>query len=190
MVLYGSLLCVLLLIVLIVTPLTDRLYLWLTVTQPPEKADVILCLGGRTERLFWAAELYHEGYAPTVIFTGHEDHADRMGEWLRMCGVPDEALLVDRTSATTGDHPSCVDALPGIDPKTMRFLIVTNHSHSRRVKAIFEQGGYDDFLIYGGPPPFSYEIDRSKRWRWRVLYLPYIAYECAALVQYTLQGRI
>jgi len=188
--LYLSLLIVLVQIVLVVTPLTEQLYLWLTVTRPPEQADVILCLGGQPERMLWAAELYHQGYAPTVVVTNWQKKADEMHKWVRMCGVPEKDLLVDRRSGTTGDHPGSVAALPGIDPGTMRFLIVTNHHHSRRVRAVFEHAGYEDFFIYGGDPPFADDADADQRWRWRVLFLPRIAYEYAALVKYRLEGRI
>jgi uncharacterized SAM-binding protein YcdF (DUF218 family) len=190
MVFYGCFLIGFAYVVLVATPLTERLYLWLTVTQSPEKADVIVCLGGQPERMFWAAELYHQGYAPKVAVSSWENGADKMYGWVHMCGVPAEDVWVDRYSRTTGDHPDALAALPGIDKESMRFLIVTNHEHSRRVRAVFQRAGYRNFMIYGGDPPFANELDPGQRWRWRFLRIPSLVYEYAALAKYKLQGRI
>lgn len=190
LVLYGCFLIVFTYLVFVATPLSERLYSWLIVTQPPEKADVILCLGGQPERMYWTAELYHQGYAPKVAVSSWETGADQMYAWVHMCGVPAEDLWVDRHSRTTGDHPEALAALPGIEKESMRFLIVTNHEHSRRVRAVFQRAGYRNFIIYGGDPPFANELVPGQRWRWRVLRLPYLAYEVAAIFKYKLQGKI
>lgn len=39
--------------------------------QPLEKADVIIGLGSTDVRTAgWCAKLYHDGYAPLILFTG------------------------------------------------------------------------------------------------------------------------
>ena len=174
---------------LVFTPLSEWLYLRLAVTQPAVEADVIICLGGRTDRIFWAAQLYHWGYAPLVVVSNVDDAAKHMRDRMLMCGVPADRILTDVRSRSTGDHPAEIAGLPGIDPATQRFLIVTNHAHSRRAAACFRKGGYQHFTVYGGAPPLTH-WNPSLRWRWRVKIMPYLAYEYAALLNYWCRGRI
>jgi uncharacterized SAM-binding protein YcdF (DUF218 family) len=180
----------LLLLVLVTTPITERLYKGLLVTGPPQEADVVVCLGGRHERLLWTAECYDRGLAPRVVVSNAPGAAQHMKKMLVHCGLPAERVLVDDKSFTTVDHPPGIAALPGMDPAGQRFLIVTDHEHSRRVAALFRRAGYEDFTIYGGPPGLREGDEAQVRWRWRIMYLPRIAYEYAALIQYRLQGRI
>lgn len=180
----------LLLIVLVVTPIPDRIFQWLSVSEPPVKADAIVCLGGRYERLVWTADLFNRGFAPRVIVSNAPGASQYMKKLLTRCGVPAQNIIVDANSYTTADHPAAVGALPGIDPKVQRVLIVTDHEHSRRVAGCFRRGGYSHFSIHSGPNPFRDTQESPNRWRRRIIYLPRIAYECAGLLQYWVQGKI
>ncbi len=56
------------------------------VTQIPQKADLIVCLGGGyIERLNKTVELYQEGFADKIMFTGSGigllDSSDKIGFW-------------------------------------------------------------------------------------------------------------
>jgi uncharacterized SAM-binding protein YcdF (DUF218 family) len=173
-------------VLLIATPVTEKLFDWLTVSGPAQPADVILCLGGAHERLLWTADLFRRGLAPRVVVSNAPGAAEEMRRWLELCGVPRSKILLDRGSHVTADHAGSIAHLPGINPQHERFLIVTNQEHSRRVAACFRKGGYTHFTIYGGPPTRSDE----RGIRWRIVFLPRIAYECAGLLQYWVQGRI
>ncbi len=176
-------------IVLVTTPLTDKLYFGLVVSSEPVPADVIVVLGGRHERLIWAATAFHRKLAPRVIVSNAPGAAQEMKKLLVNCGVPEKSILLDTKSHTTAEHPAGVASVPGIDPVHQRFLIVTDHEHSRRVAACFRKAGYQHFTIYGGPLPLRDE-ETGSHWKWRILFLPRIAYEYAALVQYWAQGKI
>ena len=153
------------------------------------EADVIVCLGGRDRRIMWAAELYHRKLAPVVVVSNKPGAAEAMRYRLIQSGVNEEDAWVDNRSHRTADHPAGIAALDGIDPKTQRFLIVTDPEHSRRAAACFRKAGYQHFTVSAGVSTGA--IDKSKpRWRDRVMLLPYLAYEYAGLVQYWWRGHI
>jgi uncharacterized SAM-binding protein YcdF (DUF218 family) len=177
-------------IVLITTPLMERIFDWLSVTQQnPGKADVIVCLGGRLERLLWTAEMYNRQRAPRVVVSNAPGAAEYMRSVLVDCGVPAGNIIVDNTSRTTGDHPAGVARAGNIDPHVTSILLITDHEHSRRVAAVFRKAGYEHFAIYGGRDP-SFDNSFKSRLKWRVQFLPRVIYECSALVQYWWQGKI
>jgi uncharacterized SAM-binding protein YcdF (DUF218 family) len=78
-------------------------WLWpekfLIVEQQPEKADVIVLLGGgRDYRLPRALELYREGLAPVIVISGKSD-AEEMRLWLEKNGVPRSTTQLENKSA-------------------------------------------------------------------------------------------
>ena len=179
-------------LLLILTPVTERLYLWLAVTAPAAKADAIICLGGgNTVREVRAVELYHRGCAPQVIVSNLPGAAQGMRDFMVEFGVPRSVILVDDRSRVTADHPAGIARLPGVDTATQHFIIVTDHSHSRRVRAVFQKAGYRHFTIYAGRPadrdPPNTAVELMK---WRFANLPRIVYEYAGLTQYWFQGRL
>ena len=180
----------LVLILFLVLPIPERLYAWLDVTSPPRSADAIICIGGDPARLLWAMDAYRRRLAPKLIVTNLPGASEWMRDKLVQCGIPSDRILMDSTSGTTWDHPSRIARLPGVDPANQRFLIVTSHDHSRRVAACFRRGGYQRFSIYGAGFPLRTDGAFQMRVRWRILELPHIIYEYAALFEYWWQGRI
>lgn len=174
------------------TPLTEALHRRLIVTQPPAKADLVVCLGGSYDRLFWTAQLMRDGYAPLAAVSNAPGAAPYMRQLLVMCGVPRKSILVDTTSHTTRDHPVGIAGLPGVD-RSKRLVIVTDHEHSRRAAACFRKAGFRNFTIYGGPfPPSSYTADSTlrQRMKWRIMITPRLLYEYSGLTLYWFQGCI
>lgn len=172
------------------TPIPERVYAWLDVTGPAEQADYIVCLGGNPSRLLWAVEAYRKGYAPRIIVTSLPGAAQWMEGKLIECGISEGAILVDDRSRTTGDHPGCIAALAGVDPASQKFLVVTDFEHSRRAAACFRRGGYRQVTVVGAGFALREDPEKQMRWRWRVMELPKLAYECSAIIKYRMQGRI
>lgn len=181
---------VLLQLVLVFTPATERLYNWLDVTGAPEKSDLIVCLGGDPARLVWAVEAYRHQLAPRVAVSNHPGAAEWMRDRLVQCGLPPDRILVDATSGTTAEHPAGVARLPGIDPAQHRILLVTDADHSRRAVACFRKAGFTHVSVMRAGFPLRSDGPYHKRCRWRVLVLPRLLYEYAALVQYWWRGYI
>lgn len=97
--------------------LTHLQVLWdyLKLHQPVEKADVIVGFGnfntGIAQR---AAQLYLDGYAPKILFTGGlgrntegllpEPEAVRFGKVAQEMGVPEEDILLEDKSSNTAEN--------------------------------------------------------------------------------------
>ena len=88
---------------------------YLGMHQAPEKADVIVGFGNfNTNIPRRAAELYHQGLAPAVLFTGGlgrntegllpEPEAVRFARVAMECGVPEEAILTEQESTNTAEN--------------------------------------------------------------------------------------
>ena len=88
---------------------------YLGMHQEPVKADVIVGFGNfNTDIARRAAELYHQGYAPKILFTGGlgrntkklmtEPEAVRFAKVAMECGVPEEDIILEDKSENTKDN--------------------------------------------------------------------------------------
>ena len=88
---------------------------YLRLGQKPRKADVIVGFGNfNTDIARRAAELYHQGIAPKVLFTGGlgrntlgllpESEADRFARVAMECGVPDRDIIREDKSTNTAEN--------------------------------------------------------------------------------------
>lgn len=88
---------------------------YLSLHQIPEKADVIVGFGNfNTDIARRAAELYHQGYAPKILFTGGlgrntegllpEPEARRFARVAMECGVPEADILLEDRSTNTKEN--------------------------------------------------------------------------------------
>lgn len=115
------------------------------------KSDCILTLGSHDTRVAErAADLYLEGWAPLLIFSGGlgrltenmwtETEADLFAGIAVQRGVPKEAILVENRSTNTGENIRFVRQLlqeKGLDPQT--FIVVQKPYMERRSLATFEK---------------------------------------------------
>lgn len=88
---------------------------YLGMHQQPQKADCIVGFGNfNTNIARRAAELYHQGYAPKILFTGGlgrntegllpEPEAVRFAKVALECGVPEADILIEDRSANTKEN--------------------------------------------------------------------------------------
>ena len=88
---------------------------FLCLNEKPRKADVIVGFGNFNEDIpRRAAELYLQGYAPKILFTGGlgrntlgllpESEADRFARIAIGCGVPDEDIIREDKSTNTAEN--------------------------------------------------------------------------------------
>ena len=88
---------------------------FLCLNRTPEKADVIVGFGNfNTDIARRAAELYHQGLAPKVLFTGGlgrntegllpEPEAVRFAKVAVSCGVPEADIILEDKSKNTADN--------------------------------------------------------------------------------------
>ena len=131
---------------------------WLIVSERPMKAEAVVCLAGGLsgsnlptergmQRIYTAVQLYLDGYAPRVIFSGggaggvsqSEVYAEVAG-WL---GLPGEAAVVDPFPGSTAEHPQNILKIK--EPLIKRgtaLLVVTSPLHSRRAALCFRKAGF------------------------------------------------
>lgn len=88
---------------------------YLGMHQQPQRADCIVGFGNFNDNIARrAAELYHQGYAPKVLFTGGlgrntqgllpEPEAVRFAKVARACGVPQEDIILEDKSTNTKEN--------------------------------------------------------------------------------------
>lgn len=120
---------------------------YLCLHQAPQKADVIVGFGNfNTDIARRAAELYHQGYAPKILFTGGlgrntegllpEPEAVRFAKVAMECGVPEAAILIEDRSTNTKENIQFTRTLleeQGIDHD--HILGVHQPFMERRIKA-------------------------------------------------------
>ena len=96
-------------------PPLQILWDYLGMHQTPEKADVIVGFGNFNDNIARrAAELYLQGYAPKILFTGGlgrntknllpEPEADRFARVAMECGVPEADILREDKSTNTKEN--------------------------------------------------------------------------------------
>ncbi|MBR2420778.1 MAG: YdcF family protein [Oscillospiraceae bacterium] len=88
---------------------------YLCLNEPLQKADCIVGFGNfNTDIARRAAELYHAGYAPKILFTGGlgrntdgllpEPEAVRFAKVAMKCGVPEEDIILEPKSTNTKEN--------------------------------------------------------------------------------------
>jgi len=128
-----------------------------------QKADAILVLCSYDKRVAErGAQLYLEGWAPLLIFSGglgvitrhmwSEPEAELFARIAREMGVPAEAILTEPNSTNTGENVQFTRRLlaeKGLDPSL--FIVVQKPYMERRSYATFRQVWPEKPLIVTSP---------------------------------------
>jgi len=138
-----------------------------------EKSDCILALGSHDLRVAErAAQLYFEGWAPMIIFSGGlgnftkemwtEPEADQFAAIAVGMGVPKESILVENKSTNTGENIRFTQQLlaqKDLDPQS--FIVVQKPYMERRSYATFKRYWPGKKLIVTSPQ-ISFEAYPTK----------------------------
>jgi uncharacterized SAM-binding protein YcdF (DUF218 family) len=155
---------------------------YLIVAHPPEKSDLLVCLGGgNVERGLAAADAYRRGLAPHVFVAreiipdgydilkqrgvSYPESRDLMILMLQELGVPESAILTrDTPSESTVMEAGLVRKL--VREKNYRSLIlVTSPTHSRRAFLAFKKAmAGDEVSILVIPSSYS-KYDPEAWWK-------------------------
>ncbi len=127
-------------------------------TDYRRRADAIIVPGARThadgrpsqalaDRVQTACRLYHEGYAPTLIFSGGPgdgavSEVQAMRTLALQNNVPDSAIVLDEqglNTAATAQNAIALLRARGLH----RALLVTHFYHTARAKIAFQRDGFD-----------------------------------------------
>lgn len=143
--------------------LAQKLWDYHHMHHPIEKADCILVLGSHDLRVAdRAAQLYFEGWAPLIIFSGGlgnltkdmwtETEAEQFAAIAIKTGVPKEAILVENKSTNTGENILFTQQLlaqNSLDPGS--FIVVQKPYMERRSYATFKKHWPDKKLVVTSP---------------------------------------
>jgi uncharacterized SAM-binding protein YcdF (DUF218 family) len=123
-----------------------------------QKCDCILVLGSHDLRVAErGAELYLNGYAPILIFSGgfgnlthvwKEAEADQMATIAIQMGVPENAILIENKSTNTGENILFTQQLltnKNLNPQS--FILVQKPYMERRSYATFKKHWPDKDLL-------------------------------------------
>lgn len=130
--------------------------LFLPASDPLTKADAIVAVsGGDTQgRTKHAIQLYEDGYAPRLIFSGaaadpnSASNAKVMMASAAAQGVPTSAISLDEYSRDTKENAEKSKAIIG-DAKTI--ILVTSDYHQRRVNREFQKALGPDVALLNSP---------------------------------------
>lgn len=158
------------------TPLLWFIAESLKLSDPPQKADAIVVLGGGVgeagapgkstlERTRYATELYNAEWAPAVIFSSgyiySYQETDDMKLIAMSSGVPQKAILTETASASTYDNVRYVKAI--LDEKGWHsILLVSAPYHMRRVSLVFQKMAPDIRVRYLPPQKNSFYERRGR----------------------------
>lgn len=143
--------------------LAKKLWDYHHMNQSLEKADCILVLGSHDLRVAErGAELYLQGYAPLIIFSGglgrltkdiwKESEAEKFAQVAGDVCVPKEAMLIENKSSNTGENILFTQQLlkeKGLNPKS--FIVVQKPYMERRTYATFKKHWPDKNLLVTSP---------------------------------------
>jgi uncharacterized SAM-binding protein YcdF (DUF218 family) len=143
--------------------LAETLWNYHLMKQQVATADAILVLCSHDERVAErAAQLFHEGRAPLVIFAGgqgsitrslwDEPEAERFARIAGSLGVPRENILTETQSTNTGENIEFTKRLladRGLE--LQRFIVVQKPYMERRAYATFRQLWPEKDLVVTSP---------------------------------------
>lgn len=154
-----------------------------------------------SDRILHAATLYHQGIVKKLIITGGYpkghlgDEATDMARVLRMCQVPDSAIIIEPKAQNTRENATYTAALLAeYFPKVKQPLLITSAFHMRRSLACFKKAGIEaqpfsvDFYTYDSEsPPLKVYFwpNEHSFWKFSVW-----VHEVVGLVVYKLMGYV
>lgn len=144
---------------------------YLIIQDKPKKVDMIVTPSGADYRTDYAIELYKQGLASKLFFTGgYSEKNQRIeAEWSRRlaldAGAPDDAVIIDSTDVvSTYQEALRLRSYMDEHPETVTtIMIVTDPYHTRRAKWSYKTVFGDRVKVRMVPVPFE-RTNLSKSW--------------------------
>lgn len=142
----------------------------LAVEDPLAKADAIVAISGDTgPRVVAAVDLWKQGYAKTLVFSGGslDPHSAPSAELMKRqavrLGVPEDAIVVEPEAATTQENARNVARLMhGAGLRSA--ILVTSPYHQRRASLHFAREMSRYGLTFINRPAADPRWDRTSWW--------------------------
>jgi uncharacterized SAM-binding protein YcdF (DUF218 family) len=183
------------------TPVTGYMLKPLLIKEEIRKADAIVVLGGGVDRgryltfesshrLIRGVQLYHEGMAPKIIFSGGVSPKSGVAEGAvlaqeaRRLKIPPEDIVMENKSGRT--HEQAEEIKKIADSRRWKsILLVTSCVHMKRAVHAFEQA---KFKVYPAPAdPLEKYVHGPMD---RLVLFGKIIYEYGGMIYYRIKGWI
>ena len=143
---------------------------YLSPQQAPQKADAIVVVSGgqTTSRAAKGIELFKEGYAPNIIFSGAAiddgpSNAYAMRQQALDAGISKDNIFIDEISQNT--YENAVNSKKILDSqKAKKIILVTSPYHQRRANQTFRSVLGPDYEVIG-VSAFDDRWSKSQWWR-------------------------
>ncbi len=153
----------------------EILWDYLSLHQEPEKADVIVGFGCYDDNVArWAAQLYQDGYAPKILFTGGlgrnttglftVTEAEKFARVAMDCGVPEGDILLEGRSTNTKENIEFTRALLE-EKKIPHCRILGVHKHYMERRIFSAMGAYwpqQAFSVTSFPQTLAQALETAK----------------------------
>lgn len=131
-------------------------------SEPPQKADMIVVIGGDTRgnRILKAAELVRAGYGPKVLVSGQgamygRHESDMAVDFAVEHNYPRDEFIPFRYPALSTVDEAAADIRQLRELGVHKYLLVTSAYHTARAARIFRRQGADlEVHIVSAPDPY------------------------------------
>ncbi|MFA7466650.1 MAG: YdcF family protein [Desulfotomaculaceae bacterium] len=132
---------------------------FLLVDDTLEQADVVVALGGGSERAVHAAELSLNGLAPKIIMTGCGSSAQKMSQLASNKGVDPNDIIIEGKAESTYENALFSREIILMEGYRSA-IIVTSPYHTRRTKLVFGRVFRDTNvkLFYSAAPGSGFNV--------------------------------
>ncbi|MSR68377.1 YdcF family protein [Candidatus Saccharibacteria bacterium] len=167
---FGWLVAIILAILLVGFILLIGVGFYLSPQDNPDKADAIVVVSGgqTTSRAEKGIDLYKQGYAPNIIFSGASlddgpSNAFAMRDQALASGIPAKDIYIDEKSQNT--YENAVNSKAILQSLTAtKVILVTSPYHQRRANQTFESVLGKGYQVLG-VSAFDDRWSKSQWWR-------------------------
>lgn len=143
---------------------------FLVIDDLPKDSDVIIVLGGDTgNRAIKAVELYKEGYADKIIFSGGQlyytlTQAQAMSDHAIILGADKKDIILEEKATSTFDNALYCKKIM-LQKNYGSAIVVTSSYHTKRAKFIFEKMFQDSSIELTFCATYDPQFVPSKWWK-------------------------
>jgi uncharacterized SAM-binding protein YcdF (DUF218 family) len=144
---------------------------FLVVQDHLQPADVIHVIAGADDRTNYAIQLYKQGYANQLFFTGgwcrfHNLYHGQHGRELALeQGVPPEAIVIDdsQVTSTYSEAARLKEFIAQSQVQIRSVIVVSDAYHMRRARWTYQRLLADEIRVQMAPVPFE-SSPYQRRW--------------------------
>lgn len=135
--------------------------------QPLEKADAIVVFGSYNPVVAeWAATLFHQGWAPVIVFSGNRSdftsrwektEAETFADVAIRLDVPTNRILLETAATNTGENTRLTKALLEQHGITATKIIVVQKPYAERRAYATVKKQWPEVAVIVTSPPVSYD---------------------------------